>query len=67
MRKGHHKVKYLRLTLVVADKRAAVVLDDGGQGSRGPAAAGHPAGELVVPHAVVAYKNMSTPSSRVEQ
>ena len=46
------------LALEVADKRAAVVLDDGRQVRSGELAVGDPARELVVPHAVVSAEEL---------
>ena len=47
------------LALEVADKRAAVVLDDGRQVRSGELAVGDPARELVVPHAVVPAEKLA--------
>lgn len=43
----------VHLSLVVADNRRAMVLDDSSESGGRPAAASHPAWELVVPDAVV--------------
>ena len=48
-----HDVPAVNLALVVPDERAAVVLDDARQVGRGEAAARDPAGQLVIPDAVV--------------
>ena len=43
----------------MADERAAVVLDDGRQVIGSEASVGHPARELVVPHAVVPAEKLA--------
>ena len=50
-----HKPSDVRLSLVVANNGRAVVLDDSRESGGRPAAAGHPARELVVPDTVVTY------------
>ena len=53
------RVRYLHLSLVVTDKRAAVVLDDRRQLRSSELAVGHPARQLVVPDAVVTAKELA--------
>ena len=47
------------MALVVADERAAVVLDDRRQVGRGELSVGDPARQLVVPHAVVSTEELT--------
>ena len=53
------RVRYLHLSLVVTDKRAAVVLDDRRQLRRSELAVGHPARQLVVPDAIVTTEELA--------